>query len=53
MQSVVAVLYECDRYADLTALWDMSEVGVRGTNREGRKGREGRKEKNTCDTKFL
>ncbi|WP_181154346.1 hypothetical protein [Nostoc sp. 'Peltigera membranacea cyanobiont' N6] len=53
LQFVVTVLYECDRYADLTALWDMSEVGVRGTNREGRKGREGRKEKNTCDTKFL
>ncbi|MEH1935620.1 MAG: hypothetical protein V7L14_18380 [Nostoc sp.] len=53
MQSVVTVLYECDRDADLTALWDMSEVGVRATNREGRKGREGRGEKNTFDTKFL
>ncbi|WP_174708309.1 hypothetical protein [Nostoc sp. TCL240-02] len=53
MQFVVTVLYECDRNADLMALCDTSEVGVRGTNREGRKGREGRGEKNTYDTKFL
>ncbi|MBN3899192.1 MAG: hypothetical protein HWQ41_29135 [Nostoc sp. NOS(2021)] len=38
MPSVVTVLYECDRDADLTALWDTSEVGVGGTNRQGAEG---------------
>ncbi|WP_373528113.1 hypothetical protein [Nostoc sp.] len=38
MQLIVTVLYECDRDADLMALWGISEVGVRGTNREGAKG---------------
>ncbi|MCC5601399.1 RidA family protein [Nostoc sp. CHAB 5714] len=51
MQSVV-ILYECDRDADLTALWDMSEVGVRETNRKGRKGRKGRKQRNIYGATF-
>ncbi|MFN6463671.1 MAG: hypothetical protein RMZ41_017905 [Nostoc sp. DedVER02] len=53
LQFVVTVLYECDRYAELTALWGCVRGWGKRDEPQRRKGREGRKERNTCDTKFL